>query len=146
MNTQPCNSCNYWSQNTNFGQIYYILHPKAGKSKVLSVSCLILPEWRGCRCTRRKIWSWSWRRGKVVFWWERQIQCNCLGLDEVGAFPNQQSCLTLFFLIIEREHAKHKRKLQQFSFWNICTKFRAFKGFHAQVFKRQNVYSSQLNR
>ena len=29
--------------------------------------------------------------------------------DEIGAFPNEQSCLTLFFLVIQREHAKHDR-------------------------------------
>lgn len=30
--------------------------------------------------------------------------------DEIGAFPNEVSCLTVFFLVIEREHAKHNRK------------------------------------
>ena len=29
--------------------------------------------------------------------------------DEVGAFPNETSCLTLFFLVVQREHAKHNR-------------------------------------
>ena len=29
--------------------------------------------------------------------------------DEIGAFPNENSCLTLFFLVIQREHAKHDR-------------------------------------
>ena len=29
--------------------------------------------------------------------------------DEIGAFPNQGSCLTLFFLVMQREHAKHRR-------------------------------------
>lgn len=29
--------------------------------------------------------------------------------DEVGAFPNEQSCLTLFFLVKQLEHAKHDR-------------------------------------
>ncbi|HQE62880.1 MAG TPA: peptide chain release factor N(5)-glutamine methyltransferase [Candidatus Latescibacteria bacterium] len=29
--------------------------------------------------------------------------------DEIGAFPNEQSCLTLFFLVVQREHAKHDR-------------------------------------
>ena len=29
--------------------------------------------------------------------------------DEIGAFPNEQSCLTLFFLVVQREHAKHNR-------------------------------------
>ncbi len=29
--------------------------------------------------------------------------------DEIGAFPNETSCLTLFFLIVRREHAKHNR-------------------------------------
>ena len=29
--------------------------------------------------------------------------------DEIGAFPNEMSCLTLFFLVIQREHAKHNR-------------------------------------
>ncbi|MGJ3246738.1 MAG: transposase, partial [Elainellaceae cyanobacterium] len=30
--------------------------------------------------------------------------------DEIGAFPNEQSCLTLFFLVIQLDHAKHNRK------------------------------------
>ena len=30
--------------------------------------------------------------------------------DEIGAFPNETSCLTLFFLVMERDHAKHGRK------------------------------------
>ena len=29
--------------------------------------------------------------------------------DEIGAFPNETSCLTLFFLVVRREHAKHDR-------------------------------------
>lgn len=29
--------------------------------------------------------------------------------DEIGAFPNENSCLTLFFLCMQREHAKHQR-------------------------------------
>lgn len=29
--------------------------------------------------------------------------------DEVGAFPNEQSCLTLFFMVLQLEHAKHDR-------------------------------------
>jgi putative transposase len=29
--------------------------------------------------------------------------------DEIGAFPNQDSCLTVFFLILQRDHAKHDR-------------------------------------
>ena len=29
--------------------------------------------------------------------------------DEVGAFPNEKSCLTLFFLVVQRDHAKHDR-------------------------------------
>jgi putative transposase len=29
--------------------------------------------------------------------------------DEIGAFPNENSCLTLFFLVMQREHAKHDR-------------------------------------
>jgi len=29
--------------------------------------------------------------------------------DEIGAFPNESSCLTLFFLVMLREHAKHDR-------------------------------------
>lgn len=29
--------------------------------------------------------------------------------DEIGAFPNEQSCLTLFFMVLELEHAKHER-------------------------------------
>jgi len=30
--------------------------------------------------------------------------------DEMGAFPHETSCLTVFFLVIERDHAKHDRK------------------------------------
>ena len=30
--------------------------------------------------------------------------------DEIGAFPHETSCLTVFFLVIERDHAKHGRK------------------------------------
>lgn len=30
--------------------------------------------------------------------------------DEIGAFPYETSCLTVFFLVIERDHAKHDRK------------------------------------
>ena len=30
--------------------------------------------------------------------------------DEIGAFPNETSCLTLFWLIVERDHAKHDRR------------------------------------
>lgn len=29
--------------------------------------------------------------------------------DEVGAFPNEQSCLTMFFLVTQLDHAKHDR-------------------------------------
>lgn len=29
--------------------------------------------------------------------------------DEIGAFPNETSCLTLFFLVMQRDHAKHDR-------------------------------------
>lgn len=29
--------------------------------------------------------------------------------DEIGAFPNENSCLTLFFLCMQRDHAKHQR-------------------------------------
>ena len=31
--------------------------------------------------------------------------------DEVGAFPNENSCLTLFFLVVQRDHAKHDRSM-----------------------------------
>ena len=31
--------------------------------------------------------------------------------DEVGAFPNEKSCLTLFFLVVQRDHAKHNRSM-----------------------------------
>jgi len=31
--------------------------------------------------------------------------------DEIGAFPNENSCLTLFWLVVERDHAKHDRKI-----------------------------------
>jgi transposase-like protein len=30
--------------------------------------------------------------------------------DEIGAFPHETSCLTVFFLVIHRDHAKHDRK------------------------------------
>jgi transposase-like protein len=29
--------------------------------------------------------------------------------DEIGAFPNEESCLTVFYLVMVREHAKHDR-------------------------------------
>jgi transposase-like protein len=29
--------------------------------------------------------------------------------DEIGAFPNELSCLTVFFLVVQRDHAKHHR-------------------------------------
>jgi transposase-like protein len=29
--------------------------------------------------------------------------------DEIGAFPNEQSCLTIFFLVVQRDQAKHDR-------------------------------------
>ena len=29
--------------------------------------------------------------------------------DEIGAFPNETSCLTVFWLVVERDHAKHDR-------------------------------------
>ncbi|NEQ43017.1 MAG: hypothetical protein F6K00_05435 [Leptolyngbya sp. SIOISBB] len=29
--------------------------------------------------------------------------------DEIGAFPNERSCLTLFFLVVQRDQAKHDR-------------------------------------
>jgi len=29
--------------------------------------------------------------------------------DEIGAFPNETSCLTIFFLVMQRDHAKHNR-------------------------------------
>jgi len=29
--------------------------------------------------------------------------------DEIGSFPNEGSCLTLFYLVMVREHAKHHR-------------------------------------
>ena len=31
--------------------------------------------------------------------------------DELGAFPNEKSCLTLFFLVVQRDHAKHDRSM-----------------------------------
>jgi transposase-like protein len=31
--------------------------------------------------------------------------------DEIGAFPNENSCLTLFWLVLERDHAKHDRRI-----------------------------------
>jgi len=30
--------------------------------------------------------------------------------DEIGAFPNEPSCLTVFWLVVERDHAKHDRR------------------------------------
>ncbi len=30
--------------------------------------------------------------------------------DEIGAFLNETSCLTLFWLVVERDHAKHDRR------------------------------------
>jgi putative transposase len=30
--------------------------------------------------------------------------------DEIGAFPHETSCLTVFFLVVERDHAKHNRR------------------------------------
>ncbi|KAM3104652.1 transposase [Phormidesmis sp. 146-33] len=30
--------------------------------------------------------------------------------DEIGAFPNEISCLTVFCMVVERDHAKHDRK------------------------------------
>jgi transposase-like protein len=30
--------------------------------------------------------------------------------NEIGAFPNEQSCLTLFFMVLQLEHAKHGRQ------------------------------------
>jgi transposase-like protein len=30
--------------------------------------------------------------------------------DEIEAFPHETSCLTVFFLVIDRDHAKHDRK------------------------------------
>ena len=29
--------------------------------------------------------------------------------DEIGVFPNETSCLTVFCLVVERDHAKHDR-------------------------------------
>ena len=29
--------------------------------------------------------------------------------DKIGAFPNEESCLTVFFLIVQRDQAKHDR-------------------------------------
>ncbi|MGJ3245424.1 MAG: transposase, partial [Elainellaceae cyanobacterium] len=37
--------------------------------------------------------------------------------DEIGAFPNEQSCLTLFSLVIQLDHAKHNRKSDNYSSW-----------------------------
>ena len=30
--------------------------------------------------------------------------------DEIGTFPNETSCLTVFWLVVERDHAKHDRR------------------------------------
>ena len=29
--------------------------------------------------------------------------------DEIGSFPNEDSCLTIFHLVMVRDHAKHQR-------------------------------------
>ena len=29
--------------------------------------------------------------------------------DEIGSFPNQKSCLTIFYIVRLRDHAKHRR-------------------------------------
>ena len=29
--------------------------------------------------------------------------------DEIGTFPHEISCLTLFFVVVQRDHAKHNR-------------------------------------
>jgi hypothetical protein len=39
------------------------------------------------------------------------LSCTEAKSDEIGAFPHEKSCLSLFFLVVEREHAKHNRKL-----------------------------------
>ncbi len=31
--------------------------------------------------------------------------------DEIGAFPNEYSCLTVFFLVVQRDHVKHERSM-----------------------------------
>ena len=41
---------------------------------------------------------------------ERQFREFRAKADEMGAFPNEGSCLTLFSLVIERDHAKHNRR------------------------------------
>jgi putative transposase len=33
--------------------------------------------------------------------------------DEIGAFPNETSCLTVFCLVVERDHAKHDRRTKR---------------------------------
>jgi len=30
--------------------------------------------------------------------------------DEIGSFPNETSCLIVFWLVVERDHAKHDRR------------------------------------
>jgi len=29
--------------------------------------------------------------------------------DEIGVFPNEMSCLTVFWLVVQHDHAKHDR-------------------------------------
>lgn len=41
---------------------------------------------------------------------ERQFREFRTRADEMGAFPNELSCLTVFFLVVERDHAKHDRR------------------------------------
>ena len=44
------------------------------------------------------------------FWSERYLTREFrTKADEIGAFPNELSCLTLFHLIVVRDHAKHDR-------------------------------------
>nr|WP_317615835.1 transposase [Phormidesmis priestleyi] len=39
--------------------------------------------------------------------WFREFRAKS---DEIGAFPNETSCLTVFCMVLERDHAKHNRK------------------------------------
>jgi len=40
---------------------------------------------------------------------ERFFREFCTKADEIGAFPNEDSGLTIFYLVMVREHAKHDR-------------------------------------
>jgi transposase-like protein len=41
---------------------------------------------------------------------ERLFREFCTKSDEIGAFPHETICRTIFFLVMERNHVKHDRK------------------------------------